>query len=119
MKHIPPPKLVILILISAMLACNMPGTAPSISVNDQAATSIAMTFQAGTQSVINIPATGTSTLTPLPTVFLTATSAVTATITPTYSTPMLMVIEQTNCREGPGQDYPILFSYVAKKKLVA
>jgi len=118
MKYTSQPKLAILILISAMLSCNMPGTAPSISVNDQAATVIALTLQAGTQSVINIPVTGTSTLTPLPTVFFTATSAVTATITPTYSTPMLTVIEQTNCREGPGQDYAILFSYVAKKKLV-
>lgn len=117
MKHNSRSKLAILVLISAMVACNMPGTTPSISVNDQAATVIALTLQAGTQSIVNIPVTATSTLTPLPTVFFTATSASTVTITPTYSTPMLTVLEQTNCREGPGQDYQILFSYLAKKKL--
>jgi hypothetical protein len=117
MKQISRPRLAILVLITAMLACNIPGTAPSISVNDQAATVIAMTLQAGTQTVINIPVTATSSVTPTNTALITATSALTATITPTYSTPMLTVIEQTNCREGPGQDYPILFSYIAKKKL--
>ena len=120
MKNLSRPRLAILILISAMLACNLPGTAPSISVNDQAATVIAMTFQAGTQSVINIPitATPTSTLTPLPTVFFTATSGATPTITPTFSTPMLTVLQQTNCRSGPGQDYDIVRTYLPKQKLL-
>lgn len=117
MKPISRLRLAVLILISAILACNVPGAEQPISVNDQAATVIALTLQAGTQSIVNIPVTVTSTLTPLPTVFFTATSASIATITPTYSTPMLTVIEQTNCREGPGQDYQILFSYLAKKKL--
>jgi hypothetical protein len=30
---------------------------------------------------------------------------------------MLTVLEQTNCREGPGQDYQVIFTYLAKKKL--
>ncbi len=72
MKHNSRSKLAILVLISAMLACNMPGTTQPISVNDQAATIIALTLQAGTESVVNIPVTATSTLTPLPTVFFTA-----------------------------------------------
>jgi hypothetical protein len=108
------------VLIGAMLACNVPGTTPSISVNDQAATAIALTLQAQTQNGDTVPITATSTLTSLPTVFFTATkttSPSTATITPTYSTPMLTVLQQTNCREGPGQDYQVLFAYLAKKKL--
>jgi hypothetical protein len=119
MKHLSRSHLAILVLISAMLACNIPGTTPSISVNDQAATAIALTLQAQPTNG-EIPITATSTLKPLPTVFFTATSTATAstvTITPTYSTPMITVLEQTNCREGPGQDYQVLFTYVAKKKL--
>ena len=100
-----------------MLACNIPGTAPTLSVNDQAATVIALTLQAQAQNGGDVPITATSTLTPLPTFFFTATSANTLTITPTYSTPMLTVLQQTNCREGPGQDYQVLFTYLAKKKL--
>ena len=113
-------KLVFLVLISGMLACNIPGTTPPISVNDQAATVIALTLQSQTQNSSVIPITATATLTPLSTVFFTATkptSASTPTITPTYSTPMLTVLQQTNCREGPGQDYQVLFTYLANKKL--
>jgi hypothetical protein len=47
----------------------------------------------------------------------TPTGLATTTITPTFSTPMLTVLEQTNCREGPGQDYEVIFTYLAKKKL--
>lgn len=111
-----PKLLAALCLIFAILACNVPGITPPLSVNDQAATAIALTLQSQ-PTAGEIPVTSTSTLTPLPTVFSTATSAVTVTITPTYSTPMLTVVEQTNCREGPGQDYQILFSYVPNRKL--
>jgi len=116
MKQISRPQLAILVLISAMLACNMPGTAPSISVNDQAATAIALTLQAQPTNG-EIQTTATHTLTSLPTVFFTPTIGSTATITPTYSTPMLTVLQQTNCREGPGQGYNVLFSYVVKARL--
>ena len=120
MKPFSRPPLAILVLIGAMLACNIPGLAQPISANDQAATVIALTLQAQTQEEGVIPITATATLTPLPTVFFTATkatSASTPTITPTYSTPMLTVLQQTNCREGPGQDYQVIFTYLANKKL--
>src|SRR5204862_5630795 len=106
-------KLAVLVLISAILACNVPGAAQPISVNDQAATVIAMTLQAQPQIIGGTPIIETSAVTPTITALSTTTtiSAATITITPTYSTPMLTVIEQTNCREGPGQDYQILFSY--------
>ena len=120
MKQISRPQLAILVLIGAILACNIPGVAQPISVNDQAATVIALTLQAQTQEEGVIPITGTATLTPLPTVLFTptkTTSASTPTITPTYSTPMLTVLQQTNCREGPGQDYQVIFTYLENKKL--
>jgi len=117
MKHRSRSRLAILVLISAMLACSMPGTSPSLTVDDQAATIIAATLQAGAQNGGDVPVTGTASITPTVTAFSTATIGATPTITPTYSTPMLTVLEQTNCREGPGQDYEVLFTYLAKKKL--
>jgi hypothetical protein len=45
-------------------------------------------------------------------------SGPTGTITPTYSTPMLRVIEQTNCRTGPGQAYEVVYTYLPWKELV-
>src|SRR6266545_5236280 len=104
MKDISKLRLAILVLISAILACNVPGTTPSISINDQAATVIALTLQAQIQDG---EVTMTATPRPLPTLpaFTTTVGATTPTITPTYSTPMLTVLQQTNCREGPGQDY--------------
>src|SRR5215208_2520551 len=108
----------ILVLIIATLACNVPTTTQPISVNDQAATSIAATLQAQTQNGGNVPITTTSTRTPAGTRTSTATGTpMKTTLTPTFSTPMLTVLEQTNCREGPGQNYEIVFTYLAKQKL--
>lgn len=47
----------------------------------------------------------------------TTTIGPTGTITPTYSVPMLKVLEQTNCRTGPGQDYEVVYTYLAWKEL--
>jgi len=117
MKHLSQPKAAILVLLAAMLACNAPATTEPISVNDQAATFIAMTLQALTLSGGEVPITSTTSLTPTVTPRGTATSGTTATITPTYATPMLTVLQQTNCREGPGQDYQVIFTYLANKQL--
>lgn len=101
------------ILLILVLACNVPGMAPSLSVDDQAATIIAATLQAGDENGADVPITGTSSPAPTPTVAaLIATNGPTATITPTYSVPMLTLREQTNCRTGPGLSYDILFPYV-------
>jgi hypothetical protein len=102
------------LLLSAMLACNLPGpTQPAISVNDQAATIIAATFQAQTQNNSGTPSAAT--FSPVPQT--TSTTGPAATITPTYSVPMLTVQESTNCRTGPGQDYEVVFTYLKGKKL--
>ena len=102
-------------LIVAILACNIPGTTPPLSVNDQAATSIAATLLAQAQNGGDVPITATASNTARPS--STSTRAGTLTITPTFSTPMLTVLESTNCREGPGQDYSIVFTYLPNKKL--
>lgn len=105
----------ILILLAAILACNAPATSQPLSVDDQAATIIAATLQAQVDNASDVPMTATASATALPT--STPTGAATKTITPTYSVPMLKVLEQTNCREGPGQDYEVLFTYLSNKRL--
>lgn len=108
------------LLLSSVMACNLQSPRPSaISLNDQAATIIAATLQAQAQNGGDVPITAT--LSPLPTFPLaTSTTQPTATITPTYSVPMLTLREQTNCRAGPGQSYDILFAYVkgVKREIV-
>jgi SH3-like domain-containing protein len=99
------------IILITVLACNMPGAAPTLSVDDQAATIIAATLQAGVRNGADVPITAT--FSPVPQITATvATTGPTPTITPTYSVPMLTLREQTNCRNGPGQSYDILFAYV-------
>jgi len=99
-----------------MLSCNLPGSAQPISVNDLAATSIAATLLEQARNGGDVPITATFSVTPNPT--STQIGSATATITPTFSIPMLTVREQTNCRTGPGQDYEIVFTYLPNKKLV-
>lgn len=102
------------ISLSTILACNLQTPAqPTLSVDDQAATIIAATLQAGNESGSDVPILATFSSTPKPTVTsIAATLGPTATITPTYSVPMLTLREQTNCRTGPGLSYDILFAYV-------
>jgi hypothetical protein len=103
--------LALIIFSASTVACNLQSTAqPTLSVDDQAATIIAATLQAGNENGADVPITATSSSTPAPTI--TATSGPTASITPTYSVPMLTVREPTNCRSGPGQDYEVVFTYL-------
>lgn len=108
-------------LIASIVSCNLPGGEPPLSVNDQAATIIAATLQAGNENGADVPITATSSKTQQPTtastIGPTASAAPSRTITPTFSTPILTVIEQTNCRTGPGQDYEVVFTYLPNAKL--
>jgi hypothetical protein len=107
---------VALIIMLAMLACNLPGTTqPPSLVNDRAATIIIETLPEDLQNNTEVSITATFSLTPNPSQTPTSTPA--GTITPTYSVPILTVKEQTNCRTGPGQSYEIVFTYLAGKKL--
>ena len=100
-------------LIFIILGCTLPNTGPQPPAPE------IQTAAAQTLQVILTPSISASTQlssvanTPL----ATATRVGATTQTPTYSVPMLTVREQTNCRAGPGQDYEILFTYLAGKEL--
>ena len=103
-----------LILLVAMLACNL--QFEQVAPPDEAQTAVALTVQAAvtTPSI----ATPTSTIFASKTLSASATSATpNKTTTPTYSVPMLTVRESTNCRTGPGDEYEVLFTYLAGKQL--
>jgi hypothetical protein len=93
------------VYVLVLSACNYPGSTEGVSIEEQAATVVAMTLSAqaprATQTAIpkNPPAAG-------------STSTPTATLTPTYSVPLLKVNESTNCRSGPGQAFEILFTFL-------
>jgi len=102
------------VFVAATFACNLQYVSqPTLSLDDQAATIIAQTLQAGNENGTDVSITATSSSTPKPTVTsMIVTMGPTATITPTYSVPMLTLREQTNCRTGPGLSYDIQFAYV-------
>ena len=107
-----------ILLIAGMLACNLPAR-EQVPPPDDVQTTAALTVQALLYVPLTPsapPATGTQAVTAV-TASPTGTPANTATITPTYSTPMLIVKEHTNCRKGPGQDYDIVITYLPDKKL--
>ena len=96
-------------LISFVLilsACNVPGAPSEPSLNDQAATIVALTLNADQTSAPSPSETPQPANSPT----LAISSTPTLTITPTYSVPLLIVSEATNCRTGPGQSYEVLFT---------
>lgn len=107
-----------LIVILVITACNLPSTSePPLTVEQQAGTSIASTLTAQPPPEEKATISATAAAITTVTAGATTTSATKATITPTYSTPMLTVLESTNCREGPGQDYQVVFTYLARVQL--
>ncbi len=90
-------------------ACSLPGDTQASPTVDQSqiATFAAATLDAQLSAV---PPTPQAT----PTLVMTGTP--TATITPTYSLPMLTVNEDTNCRTGPGQDFEVVTVFRAGKQ---
>ena len=108
-------KLIGALLIVMLSACNLPG-AEQAPPPSNVQTAAALTVVA-----LLAPPTDTSTIQPASPVVvpntITPTFGPTGTITPTYSVPMLKVLEQTNCREGPGQDYEVVYTYLSWKEL--
>ena len=102
------------VLLAAIMACTLPGGQPPTPVSE-IQTAAALTLQAifTPSSTVENPAQSINTVIPSPTIL--ATDTVTA--TPTYSVPTLKVIQQTNCRQGPGQDYDVVFTYLPGKVL--
>lgn len=103
---------VFVIFLSILLtSCNLPSGEQTLPPSD-VQTAAALTVQALlTPSIIATVQPALLPDTPTPTF------ALTGTITPTYSVPMLRVLEQTNCRSGPGQDYEVLYTYLQWKEL--
>lgn len=108
-------QLLIVLLMAASLACELPVTIPN---SNAIRTAAAETVIAGfTQSAIPVSptvfipaATPTFTSTPEPpTITLTPIQTVTASLIPTSTsfTPLISVSVPTNCRIGPGRVYPL------------
>lgn len=105
-----------LILIASILACNLPGSGEQVPPPSDVQTAAALTVEA----LMILPAstvTKTQVEQPKATNSPSPTSGPTGTITPTYSVPILRVLEQTNCRMGPGQDYEVVYTYLPWKEL--
>ncbi|HKJ38037.1 MAG TPA: SH3 domain-containing protein [Anaerolineales bacterium] len=100
------------IIIISIQACNLPTGEQDLPPGD-VQTAAALTVDA----LITTPLASATIQAPLLPDTPTPTFSPTGTITPTYSVPILSVLEQTNCREGPGQDYEVVFTYLPKKKL--
>lgn len=103
-----------LVLIASILACNTPAPeqVPPPSDRQTAAAQTVEALLAPTITATVHQAAATSLpASPTPSV------GSTGTITPTYSVPMLRVLQQTNCRTGPGQDYQVIFTYLPWKEL--
>src|SRR6185436_2697744 len=101
------------VLLASSLACNLQTGTPQPAA-PEIQTAAALTVQAIltpsiTATVQQQAIVANNTATP--------TGAPTGTITPTYSVPMLTLREQTNCREGPGQSYEVLFTYLKGAQL--
>lgn len=105
-------------LILAILACNLPFE--QVAPPDEIQTAAALTLQAvlTPSGTVSTPPTPSRTRTSAPDITTTASAgSLTATITPTYSVPMLTVRESTNCRTGPGEEYEVIVTYLSGKKL--
>lgn len=107
-----------MVLILATVACNMPFE--QLPPPDEIQTAAALTLQVIlTPSATAEASNPEVTVTPSPRVTRTASAdgSATTTITPTYSVPILTVLESTNCRTGPGENYEVIFTYLSGKEL--
>ncbi|HEX2995503.1 MAG TPA: SH3 domain-containing protein [Anaerolineales bacterium] len=119
MNHHSRVTLPILVLLAAMVACNLP--AEQVAPPGEVQTAAALTVQAVIAAPSSTEAAGSSPSPAPAQVTVSPTNAqnqtATTTITPTYSVPMLTVRENTNCRTGPGEAYQVVFTYTSGKKL--
>jgi hypothetical protein len=106
MKTHPITIFLLIIFLAIIPGCTLPGgeqAAAAPTTSGQLETMVAMTLAAFTPSPAPVTETP-AVLLPSPTKVVTAS----ATVTPTFSTPMLTISEDTNCRSGPGQSYQVL-----------
>ena len=107
-----------LILVAAILACNTPveQVPPPNDIQTAAALTLQVIFTPSAAATESTPLV-TNTISPLITQTLSTAGSPALTITSTYSVPMLTVQESTNCRTGPGEEYEVVVTYLAGKKL--
>lgn len=117
MTHIHRSMIAAVSLILATVSCNSPLANPTQETAPEIQTAAAQTLQVMLTPSISATTQQSLIASTANTSAATATQIGAVTQTPTYSVPMLMVREQTNCRAGPGQDYEILFTYLAGKEL--
>jgi hypothetical protein len=107
--------------MTTILACNAPFD--QVPAPSDVQTAAALTVQA---VMMTTPTKAETAKTPVVSVTPSRASVTTSatgspvqtiTITPTFSTPVLTVRESTNCRTGPGEDYDVVITYLAGKKL--
>ena len=105
-------------LLLAALACSLPGVALPTATGDPTATLTATIQEEPTVTGTNNPSTGTPSPTQgTPGTTETPDGSATGTITPTFSVPILTILESTNCRTGPGEAYQIVVTYREGKQL--
>ena len=98
-----------IILLAAMLACNMPGAQGSTQAPDLAGTitaqAVVISQSNGTPAFADAPPVASE-----PTLTETPTLTPTVTLTATPSVPEVSVSSATNCRTGPGTEYDLLYT---------
>src|SRR5574341_1666676 len=98
----------IVALAFVLPACNIGVKPPSpFNVNEAAATIVAQTLQAATESAVK----GSTTGTPMP-------FASPAPPTSTISAPILTINDPTNCRSGPGANFQLIMAFAPGTKLI-
>ncbi len=102
-----------LVVLAAILACNIP--LEQVPPPGEVQTAAALTVQAVIMTPSRATAESSSPVseTPSPT----SSPGQSPTVTPTYSVPSLTIRESTNCRTGPGEAYEVVFTYLKGKKL--
>ncbi|HXF84974.1 MAG TPA: SH3 domain-containing protein [Anaerolineales bacterium] len=104
-----------LILIATILTCNLPPR-EQVPPPEDVQTAAALTVEALLIASFT-PTVQQGILATSPSPISTVAHTMIPTITPTYSTPMLIVRAPTNCRTGPGEAYEIVYTYLAGKRL--
>lgn len=105
-------------LVLALLACNAPFQLEQIPPPDDVQTAAALTVQAAFLTPARTPTAADDSASPSPgTPSPTGSPNEPTTTLSTESVPMLTVLESTNCRKGPGEDYEVVLTYVAGRKL--
>ena len=113
MKKVSSIRFCVLALVLAGLACNLPTARKQVSteeINRSVASTVAVEFGSGATAPVEAtprPVVATPSDTPLPT------ETPTIPPTPTSTIPIARVLQNTNCRSGPGTVYDLIYIAMA------